>query len=131
MPEALASENSPRSSGSQPTAASRASGTTTTGVGSTPTVPAPLRSPRPRLPPPRRPVEIAAAPVSAEGLAALRAREPAVTVMIKPDEGERPSYASLITPENMTKEERCLAEAVYFEVRSEPRTGRRRSPRWC
>ncbi len=123
-PEALASENSPRSSGSQPTAASRASGTTTTGVGSTPTVPraVALSSTTP-APADAAPVEIAAAPVSAEGLAALRAREPAVTVMIKPDEGERPSYASLITPENMTKEERCLAEAVYFEARSEPEDG--------
>ena len=38
-------------------------------------------------------------------------------------EDDRPSYASLIDPENLNKEERCLAEAVYFEARSEPEDG--------
>ena len=64
-PEALASENSPRSSRrSRPTAASRASGTTTR-VASTPTAPRARcqlssTTPAPRR---RRPFEIAAAPV--------------------------------------------------------------------
>ncbi|MFN3889095.1 MAG: cell wall hydrolase [Beijerinckiaceae bacterium] len=38
-------------------------------------------------------------------------------------EGERPDYASLINQSNAEREERCLAEAIYFEARSEPETG--------
>ena len=37
--------------------------------------------------------------------------------------GTRPNYAGLIAPENMAKEQRCLAEAVYFEARSESFAG--------
>ncbi len=37
--------------------------------------------------------------------------------------GQRPDYASLIDPEKMSSEKRCLAEAVYFEARSEPIEG--------
>ncbi|OJV09180.1 MAG: hypothetical protein BGO20_22580 [Bosea sp. 67-29] len=37
--------------------------------------------------------------------------------------GERQSYAGLIAPENMAREQRCLAEAVYFEARSESAEG--------
>ena len=37
--------------------------------------------------------------------------------------GQRPNYASLIEPEKMSSEKRCLAEAVYFEARSEPVEG--------
>lgn len=33
-------------------------------------------------------------------------------------------YTSLIAPENMAKEQRCLAEAIYFEARSESEEGR-------
>ena len=35
----------------------------------------------------------------------------------------RPDYASMIEPEKMDAEKRCLAEAVYFEARSEPVEG--------
>ncbi|WP_442756524.1 cell wall hydrolase [Methylocystis sp. JAN1] len=35
----------------------------------------------------------------------------------------RPDYASLIDRDNMDRERRCLAEAVYFESRSEPEAG--------
>jgi spore germination cell wall hydrolase CwlJ-like protein len=35
----------------------------------------------------------------------------------------RPDYASMIDPEKMSSEKRCLAEAVYFEARSEPEAG--------
>ncbi|MCP8938545.1 cell wall hydrolase [Alsobacter sp. SYSU M60028] len=123
-PGALASENSPRALASQTTAAARASGATTTGTGSTPTVPRAIAlSSTTPAPADATPIEIAAAPVSPEGLAALRAREPAVTVLAKPSMDERPSYASLIDPGNITREERCLAEAVYFEARSEPEDG--------
>ena len=35
----------------------------------------------------------------------------------------RPDYASLIEPDHMAREQKCLAEAIYFEARSEPPTG--------
>ncbi|MGJ0506916.1 MAG: cell wall hydrolase [Methylocystis sp.] len=35
----------------------------------------------------------------------------------------RPAYASLVSRDNMDRERRCLAEAVYFESRSEPEAG--------
>lgn len=35
----------------------------------------------------------------------------------------RPDYAALIDPEKIDSERRCLAEAVYFEARSEPEAG--------
>ncbi|MCP4561528.1 MAG: cell wall hydrolase [Bosea sp.] len=40
------------------------------------------------------------------------------------DPSEKQIYTSLIAPENMAKEQRCLAEAVYFEARSEGEQGR-------
>ncbi|SFC97924.1 Cell wall hydrolase CwlJ, involved in spore germination [Bosea sp. CRIB-10] len=40
------------------------------------------------------------------------------------DPNEKQIYTSLIAPENMAKEQRCLAEAVYFEARSEGEQGR-------
>ena len=65
------------------------------------------------------PVQIAAAPVSLplgppEG---ARAPEP---LGAQPD---RPRYADLIDPDEMSREQKCLAEAVYFEARSEPVEG--------
>jgi spore germination cell wall hydrolase CwlJ-like protein len=122
-PVAEGGASSPRAGASQLTAAARASGSTTTGVGSTPTVPraVALSSTTP-APADAIPVEIAAAPVSEQGLAALRARSGGMSVIAKQDD-DRPSYASLIDPENLNKEERCLAEAIYFEARSEPEDG--------
>ncbi len=38
-------------------------------------------------------------------------------------EGAHPNYADLIEPGEMNREQRCLAEAVYFEARSEPPEG--------
>ena len=37
--------------------------------------------------------------------------------------GERPDYASLIVQNQADQEEKCLAEAIYFEARSEPEEG--------
>lgn len=37
--------------------------------------------------------------------------------------GERPDYAALVDHDKMDREKRCLAEAVYFEARSEPEAG--------
>jgi spore germination cell wall hydrolase CwlJ-like protein len=36
---------------------------------------------------------------------------------------DRPRYSELIDPDKMDREQRCLAEAVYFEARSEPEEG--------
>ncbi|GEO99421.1 hypothetical protein GCM10007887_33550 [Methylobacterium haplocladii] len=38
-------------------------------------------------------------------------------------EGAQHRYADLIQPDAMDREQRCLAEAVYFEARSEPEDG--------
>jgi spore germination cell wall hydrolase CwlJ-like protein len=64
------------------------------------------------------PLEIAAAPVSPrldKGYGA--------SIFSKSDDGERPRYVDLIDPDNLSKEQLCLAEAVYFEARSEPEAG--------
>ncbi|MDJ1157804.1 cell wall hydrolase [Chelatococcus sp. SYSU_G07232] len=65
------------------------------------------------------PVEIAAAPVSLPPGGVLG--KDGYSVAMKAD--ERPRYADLIDPENMTREQRCLAEAVYFEARGENEEG--------
>jgi spore germination cell wall hydrolase CwlJ-like protein len=98
------------------------------------------------------PVEVAAAPVSGQGSgqgstqgatahprqpeAAMQSASPApaprgrpVTIARKSpstvpaEPGERPSYVSLIPAEKLEREAKCLAEAVYFEARSEPEEG--------
>ncbi|HEV2558009.1 MAG TPA: cell wall hydrolase [Microvirga sp.] len=69
------------------------------------------------------PVEIAAAPVSLPLQSARLDRgEGAANTSVVPKD-ERPRYADLVDPENLGKEQRCLAEAVYFEARSEPEEG--------
>ncbi|NNM72228.1 cell wall hydrolase [Enterovirga aerilata] len=57
------------------------------------------------------PLAIAAAPVSLPLLP--QAQQPEA----------RPRYADLIAPGSLEREQRCLAEAVYFEARSEPEDG--------
>jgi hypothetical protein len=42
---------------------------------------------------------------------------------LAPSPAARPDYASLIDPGKLDREKRCLAEAVYFEARSEPEAG--------
>ena len=61
------------------------------------------------------PVVIAAAPVS-------RIERGIGSTIVGRDD-DRPRYADLIDPDNLSKEQRCLAEAVYFEARSEPPEG--------
>jgi spore germination cell wall hydrolase CwlJ-like protein len=68
------------------------------------------------------PIEIAAAPVSQPALALARP-ERDVSVAAKSDPAEKPRYTDLINPDNLSREQRCLAEAVYFEARSEPEEG--------
>jgi hypothetical protein len=52
---------------------------------------------------------------------------PAATLALAPQDGAaagaQPDYAAMIDPERMDREKRCLAEAVYFEARSEPEAG--------
>lgn len=101
-------------------AAEGAAGTSTTAVdGSTPAVAraAALASTTP-APADAIPVEIAAAPVS---MPAHGGKGGGLSLAARSD--ERPRYADLIDPENMTREQRCLAEAVYFEARGEDENG--------
>jgi Cell wall hydrolyses involved in spore germination len=63
------------------------------------------------------PMQIAGAPVS---YAAVRVGD-GLSVVEKND--ERPQYSDLIDPERMSSEQRCLAEAIYFEARGESEAG--------
>lgn len=51
------------------------------------------------------------------------AAKPANFVAAHSDLSDRPGYASLIDPADAPRQMRCLAEAVYFEARSEPEAG--------
>jgi len=68
------------------------------------------------------PIEIAAAPVSLQSPRLDRGQNE-LTVLPKSDDPDRPRYADLIDPDSLNKEQRCLAEAVYYEARSEPVEG--------
>jgi len=59
------------------------------------------------------PVEVVALPST---------RRPGSNVSVAP-QNERPNYAALIDQDQATREKRCLAEAIYFEARSEPEEG--------
>ncbi len=59
------------------------------------------------------PIEVASFP---RATLALQAANPAKGAA-------RPDYASMIDQDKMDSEKRCLAEAVYFEARSEPEAG--------
>jgi hypothetical protein len=67
------------------------------------------------------PIEIAAAPVSLQS--PRLDRDGYLSGLPKADDDDRPRYADLIDPDNQNKEQRCLAEAVYFEARSESAEG--------
>ncbi len=95
--------------------------------GSTPAAPraARLSSTTP-APPDSTPIEIAAVPVSFPEVASPNSREPAKdkgVTLARKEESDKRNYAELVRPERMGREERCLAEAVYFEARSEPEAG--------
>jgi spore germination cell wall hydrolase CwlJ-like protein len=99
--------------GSTGAAASATTPSTTRAVILSSTTPAPADA---------TPVEIAAAPVSAPQSVRLD-RQADTTVATRIEPGDRPRYADLVSPDNLSKEQRCLAEAVYFEARSEPEEG--------
>jgi Cell Wall Hydrolase len=108
-------------------ATTRAKLTASNPDGATPAAPraARLSSTTP-APPDSTPIEIAAVPVSFSELVALNSRELAKekgATTARKEEGEKPNYAELVAPDRMGREERCLAEAVYFEARSEPEAG--------
>lgn len=91
------------------------------GNGATPTTPRALAlSSATPAPAEAVPIEVAAAPVSLPPSSAPGAAA-AGTVRSGPDPRSR--YADLIAPDNLDREQRCLAEAVYFEARSEPEDG--------
>jgi spore germination cell wall hydrolase CwlJ-like protein len=48
---------------------------------------------------------------------------PGVSDIAKTTANGQPDYASLIDPKDSTRQQRCLAEAIYFEARSEPEDG--------
>ena len=48
---------------------------------------------------------------------------PQITVAAKADAPRASHYADLIDPKDAARQMRCLAEAIYFESRSEPETG--------
>jgi spore germination cell wall hydrolase CwlJ-like protein len=97
-----------------------------TGAAASPTTPAVKRatvlSSATPAPLEATPVEIAAAPVSLQS-PRLDRNGYGDPMMPHAGDGDRPRYADLIDPDDLTKEQRCLAEAVYFEARSEPEEG--------
>jgi len=96
-------------------------GTVETEDGATPAIPraVALSSTTP-APADATPVEVAAASLMIPGLSPRRDAEASVASI---PEGARHRYADLIEPDALDREQRCLAEAVYFEARSEPEDG--------
>ncbi len=115
---------SPSQAGSVPTV--RLHGTPRSLDGSTPTTPraVALASSTPAATD-RGPVEIVELPAGARGASPVPRETPNMSLALRTaPSGERPNYASLLTdPESAAREERCLAEAIYFESRSEPEEG--------
>lgn len=114
---------SPAAAASGSTGAGRSAGTTPRSDGATPSVPraVSLASATP-APVDATPLEIAAVPVSPLAGAKTDRGGKSVTTAQKPDP-DRPNYAGLVSPDSRAREERCLAEAVYFEARSESAAG--------
>lgn len=90
--------------------------------GSTPAVPraVALASATP-APADATPVEVLALAGIPQAAPAQAPKNSADTTIVP--RGNRPDYASLIGQDQSSREERCLAEAVYFEARSEPEKG--------
>jgi spore germination cell wall hydrolase CwlJ-like protein len=63
------------------------------------------------------PIGVAAAPVSGAG------RKTPADGGTTPRAQERPNYAALIDAAKAEQEQKCLAEAIYFEARGEPEAG--------
>ena len=69
------------------------------------------------------PIEVAASSLALPGFSPRLDRGGEGAGAAIPGEPARHRYADLIEPEAMDREQRCLAEAVYFESRSEPEEG--------
>jgi hypothetical protein len=77
---------------------------------------------------PSLPLDVAlnsSTPTPNDGVRIIVAAKPApeTTVAAKTATGEKPNYAALIDPKDSARQMRCLAEAIYFESRSEPEDG--------
>jgi spore germination cell wall hydrolase CwlJ-like protein len=123
MTRAATSMQSPATASGGSTGTARGAVTPSAG-GATPAVPraVALSSTTP-APADATPIEIAAAPVSFHfGLSPRRDRAGNTSVVAR-DPAEKPNYAELVNSDNLSREQRCLAEAVYFEARSEPEEG--------
>ena len=78
---------------------------------------------------PSVPLEFAlnsSSPTSSDGVMVAVETEtgqPQTTFAEKSPLGEKPDYAALIDPRDNARQMRCLAEAIYFEARSEPEPG--------
>lgn len=94
--------------------------TATTPDGATPSVPRAV-SLASTTPAPVEP-QIVALPASAPRQES-GAGQAVPTPPVRPAEPAHPGYADLIDPDDMNREQRCLAEAIYFEARSEPPAG--------
>jgi spore germination cell wall hydrolase CwlJ-like protein len=108
---------SPHASGSAPTGRAHDEGTMRSLAGATPAVPraVALSSTTPAAAD-NIPIEISVIALPRMGLnASVVARQ------AKPL--ARPDYAALIDRNRAAREQRCLAEAIYFEARSEPEVG--------
>ena len=69
------------------------------------------------------PIEVAAAPVAPGLSLRLDRGGSGVTSAARIDPDDKPRYADLIDPDKLDRERHCLAQAVYFEARSEPEEG--------
>ncbi|MHC2001174.1 cell wall hydrolase [Methylobacterium sp. CM6241] len=67
------------------------------------------------------PIEVAAASLMIPGFSPRKDFAPGIADATPEDARHR--YADLIGPDSIDREQRCLAEAVYFEARSEPEDG--------
>lgn len=69
------------------------------------------------------PIEVAASSLALPGFSPRLDHEAAPAQTPAEAEASLHRYADLIQPDAMDREQRCLAEAVYFEARSEPEEG--------
>ncbi|TVR10858.1 MAG: cell wall hydrolase [Salinarimonadaceae bacterium] len=116
--EIATAERTPEAAAQGSTGAGRAGGFTPAGDGATPGVGrATVLAAATPVALDWAPVEIAAAPVR------MPAGVGVSSVAKDVNRPASPRYADLIDPSAREREARCLAEAVYFEARSEPETG--------
>jgi hypothetical protein len=77
---------------------------------------------------PAVPLEFAlnsSSPTSSDGVVVAVVTDPSETTVARQSllGGGKPNYAALIDPKDTARQMRCLAEAIYFESRSEPEAG--------